>query len=101
MELNERMAAAETQLKSHNERMNRHGERLNKLEEHDVRQDAVLEKLCANQERTHELAKKNTETLNAVLTQGKTIKLLVTTIVYGVPALVSLWMALKQLGWIG
>ena len=99
MELNERVAAAESQLKSHNERMNRHSDRLDKLEQHNVKQDAVLEKLCKNQERTHELTKKNKETLDAVLTQGKTIKLLVTCIVYGIPAIASLWVALKQLGW--
>lgn len=100
MELNERVAAAESQLKSHNERMNRHSDRLDKLEQHNVKQDAVLEKLCKNQERTHELTKKNTETLNEVLSQGNSIKLLVKLIVYGFPAIVSLWVALKQIGWV-
>jgi len=46
MELNERMAAAEMQLKSHNERMNRHSEQIDSLRINDARIEAKLDSVC-------------------------------------------------------
>ena len=46
MELSERMAAAETQIKSQNDRLNRHGEQIDSLRINDARIEAKLDSVC-------------------------------------------------------
>jgi len=99
MEVVERLVAAETRLDNHDRRLDSHGDRIGNLEQHNVRQDALLEKLCTSQNRTHDLTVENSKKLDSLLTQGKTVKWMVTAIVTGIPALVTLYLALRDLGW--
>lgn len=96
--LNERLASAETRLDQHEQRLDRHGERIDSLQAENIKQNTVLEKLCNNLDKNSELTKKNQEMISEIHTQGKTTINLVKAIVYGVPAIVGLWMALKQIG---
>ncbi len=101
METVERLVAVETQVKNHTERLNSHGDRIGNLEQHNVRQDALLEKLCTSQGRTHDLTVEVSKKVDSLLTQGKTVKWMVTAIITGIPALVTLYLALRDAGWLG
>ena len=96
--LNERLAIAESQIVQHEGRLNRHDERISDLQQQNTKQDATLNKLCQKLDKNSELTKKNQEMISEIHTQGKTTVKLVKAIVYGIPAIVGLWMALKQIG---
>ena len=96
--INERLASAETRLDQHDQRLNRHSDRIDTLQAENIKQNAVLEKLCNNLDKNSELTKKNQEMIAEIHTQGKTTINLVKAIVYGVPALFALYTAVKQFG---
>ena len=96
--LNERLAIAESQIVQHEGRLNRHDERIGDLQQQNTKQDATLNKLCNNLDKNSELTQQNQKMISEIHTQGKTTVKLVKAIVYGIPAIVGLWMALKQIG---
>lgn len=86
-ELPQRVAKLETRVEIHDVRLGKHGEEIEALRNHNVRQDTVLEKLSDNQEKNNEM----TSDIRGVV---KFIKWLVT----GVSALIGLYISLKQIG---
>ena len=62
-ELTERVVKVETRLDIQDKRLGSHGDRIGNLEQHNVRQDVLLEKLCRSQDKTNELAVENSKKL--------------------------------------
>ncbi len=98
-DLGERVKATETRLDSCHRRLDAHGRELEEMRIKNARQDAQLEKLCQNQQRTYELTEKNAHKLDKMSAQGDTVAWMVKAIVYGVPAMFTLYLTLKQMGW--
>lgn len=98
MEIQERLVAVETQVQNHTDRLNAHSNRIGDLEKHNVKQDSLLEKLCAGQEKTNEMTKKNSEILKEIVVQNKTIRNLVWWAIGAVPVFYSAWEVAKKMG---
>lgn len=96
--LNERMAAAESILEQHDKQLWKHEGDISDLKLKNVEQDTTLAKLCRKIDQNSAVTEKNHEMLEELHVQGKTIKWLVTSIVTGIPAIISLYFTIKQLG---
>ncbi len=91
----ERLAVVENRLDGHDRLLDSHSVKIDEMAAHDVKQDVQLEKLCRSQEKTQELAEKNTKILEEIRTKAKTTQWLVASIVTGVPALIAFWAEMK------
>lgn len=99
MEINERVAKVETRVESLEERATIHGRELDEMRIRNAEQDAQLKKLCVNQERAYELAEKSSRKLDKMSAQADTAAWMLKAVVYGVPALFTLYLTFKQMGW--
>ncbi len=93
----ERLAVIENQIELHAKQLEKHDDKIAMMSEHDIKQDAQLEKLCHGQEKNQRLTEKNTRMLEEIHTQGRTTKWLVASIATGIPVLITLWTSLKGL----
>lgn len=93
----ERLAVIENQIELHAKQLEKHDDKIAMMSEHDVKQDARLEKLCRGQEKNQEMTEKNTKMLEEIHTQGKTTKWLVVSIVTGIPTLIAFLSSIKGL----
>ncbi len=96
--LNERLAIAESQIVQHEGRLNRQDERISDLQQQNTKQDATLSKLCQKLDKNSELTQQNQKMIAEIHTQGKTTVKLIKAIIYGVPAVIAFYVAIKQLG---
>lgn len=94
----DRMTKAEALIENQEKRLDAHSDRLRDLEKHNVKQDSLLEKLCAGQEKTNEMTKKNSEILKEIVVQNKTIRNLVWWAIGAVPVFYSAWEVAKKMG---
>lgn len=99
-ELNERVKAAEVKLDSCERRLDAHGKELEEIRIRNAEQDIQLKKMCVMQDKALALAEKAEKKLDKLDTQGDTAALMLKLVVYGIPAIAALYMALKQLGWL-
>ena len=98
-ELGERVASVETRLDSCDRRLDSHGRELEEIRIRNAEQDVQLKKLCVMQEKSYELALKAEKKLDKLDTQGDTAAWMLKAVVYGVPALFTLYLTCKQMGW--
>lgn len=98
-ELGERVASVETRLDSCDRRLDSHGRELEELRIRNAEQDIQLKKLCVMQEKSYELALKAEKKLDKMDAQGNTVSWMIKTIVFGIPALFTLYLTFKQMGW--
>ncbi len=96
--LNERMAVAESQIAQHEDRLNRQDDRIGELQKQNVKQDAKLTKLCQKIDKNSEMTQQNQKMIADIYSQGKTTVKLIKAIIYGVPAVIAFYVAIKQLG---
>ena len=99
-ELGERVASLDTRLDSHEKRLDAHGKELEELRIRNAEQDIQLKKLCINQEKALALAEKAEKKLDKLDTQGDTAAWMLKVVVYGIPALATLYITLKEAGWL-
>jgi chromosome segregation ATPase len=102
-ELNERMAAAEAQIKNQNDRLNRHGEQIDSLRINDARIEAKLDSVCKEvQSVKQDVADvKKDVGVNTEMTQS--IKLTTRQILWlagAATTFFTLWQTIKQMGWL-
>ena len=102
-ELNERMAAAEAQIKNQNDRLNRHGEHIDSLRINDARIEAKLDSVCKEvQSVKQDVADvKKDVGVNTEMTQS--IKLTTRQILWlagAATTFFTLWQTIKQMGWL-
>ena len=101
---NERIAVVENRLDQHDERLNSHAQKLDKLAEHNVVQDGVLRDLAKSMQKSNEMTEKNTSKLDEIhaetLASRKTNKTLAWIVITGLPALLSALYTMRQLGWL-
>ena len=98
-ELGERVASVETRLDSCDRRLESHGNELEDLRIRNAEQDIQLKKLCINQEKALALAEKAEKKLDQLETQGNTAAWMLKVVIYGIPALGTLFLTLKGFGW--
>lgn len=98
-ELGERVASVETRLDACDRRLEAHGNELEELRIRNAEQDIQLKKLCINQEKALALAEKAEKKLDKLDTQGDTAAWMLKAVVYGIPALIGLYLSLKGIGW--
>ena len=98
-ELGERVASIDTRLESHEKRLDAHGRELEELRIRNAEQDVQLKKLCVMQEKSYDLALKAEKKLDKMDAQGNTVSWMLKLVVYGIPALIGLYLSLKGIGW--
>lgn len=102
--LNERMAVVENRLDQHDERLNRHGDKIDGLQAENIKQNSMLEKLCIEQEKTHRKTQENGDKLDEIhaeaIASRKLNKMLAWIVITGLPALLSALYTMRQLGWL-
>lgn len=102
MELSERMAAAETQIKSQNDRLNRHGEQIDSLRINDARIEAKLDSVCREVQSVKRDVAEVKKDVGENTDMTKSIKLNTRQILWVLGAIGSvftIWQAIKGLGW--
>lgn len=98
-ELGERVASVETRLDSCDRRLDSHGRELEEIRIRNAEQDIQLKKLCINQEKALALAEKAEKKLDKMDAQGNTVAWMLKVVIYGIPALGTLYITLKGFGW--
>lgn len=102
--INERMAVVENRLDKHDDRLNSHATKLDKLAEHNIVQDGVLRELTNSMQKNNEMTDRNTSKLDEIhaetLANRKINKTLAWVVITGLPALLSALYTMRQLGWL-
>ena len=102
--MNERIAVVENRLDQHDERLNSHASKIDKLAEHNIVQDGVLRELTNSMQKNNEMTERNTSKLDEIhaetLANRKINKTLAWVVITGLPALLSALYTMRQLGWL-
>ena len=96
MELSERIVAVETRLNGQDSRLDKHEDQLDHLRTNDARLEAKLDGVCHEVKETKREVAENTELTRTIKDGVRTIKWMF----YAAAGALSLWMTIKQLGWL-